>query len=258
LLLREGREVGALQMPRETGFEAEKQIIQSLPSVGSQGGCHGVGHRREPVERHQQAHPPACVGLAWPGSSRCGWVPWRLEPGPCGGTRWETWPCNASAESCHRTCFDAAFPISPCSLFALLLVVIFSHALASSWHFRPHGEAKGSWLQPKPRGKQQRLWLLLGSLLAKAVLEGIFLVTFHMLYSHFPALVQCPPSACPPAVTCAILNAREKDIFNHFMAGSSWACLLFSLLGMQHAAVQIFQEASGKAPRKSTARKPCV
>ncbi|CAM4682289.1 unnamed protein product [Lepidochelys olivacea] len=38
LLLQEGREVGALQMPRETGFEAEKQITQSLPSVGSQGG----------------------------------------------------------------------------------------------------------------------------------------------------------------------------------------------------------------------------
>lgn len=161
-----------------------------------------------------------------PGSSRCGWVPWRLEPGPCGGT---TWPCNASAESCRRPCFDAAFPVSPCS-----------------------------WLQPKPRGKQQRLWLLLGSLLAKAVLEGVFLVTFQMLYSHFPALVQCPPSACPPAVTCAFLNAREKDVFNHFMAGSAWACLLLRLLGMQHAAVQIFQEASGKAPRKSTARKPCV
>ncbi|KAM9112313.1 gap junction beta-2 protein-like [Pangshura tecta] len=166
--------------------------------------------------------------------------------------------CNASAESCRRTCFDAAFPVSPFSLFALQLAVIFSHALASSWHFRPRGEGMGSWLQPTLQGKQQQLWLHLGSLLAKAVLEGVFLVMFHMLYSHFPVLVQCPPSPCPPAVTCAILNAREKDAFNHFMAGSSWACLLLSLLGMQHAAVQIFQEASGKAPRKGTARKPCV
>ncbi|KAG6934947.1 gap junction beta-4 protein-like [Chelydra serpentina] len=160
--------------------------------------------------------------------------------------------CNASGESCRHTCFAAAFPVSPFSLFALQLAVIFSHALASSWHGRPHGE--GSWLQPT----QQRLWLHLGSLLAKAVLEGVFLVTFHMLYSHFPVLVQCPPAPCPPAVTCAILNAREKDAFNHFMAGSSWAGLLLSLLGTQHAAVQIFQEASGKAPRKGTARKPCV
>ncbi|XP_039371969.1 gap junction beta-3 protein-like [Mauremys reevesii] len=167
--------------------------------------------------------------------------------------------CNASAESCRRACFDAAFPVSPFSLFALQLAVIFSHALASSWHFRPRSEGMGSWLQPTLRGKQQRLWLHLGSLLAKAVLEGVFLVTFHTLYSHFPVLVQCPPSPpCPPAVTCAILNAGEKDAFNHFMAGSSWACLLLSLLGTWHAAVQIFQEASGKAPRKGTARKLSV
>ncbi|XP_032646817.1 gap junction beta-2 protein-like [Chelonoidis abingdonii] len=166
--------------------------------------------------------------------------------------------CNASTESCRRTCFAAAFPISPFSLFALQLAVIFSHALASSWHLHPRGQGMGSWLQPTLRGKQQRLWLHLGSLLAKAVLEGIFLVTFHTLYSHFPVLVQCRPSPCPPAVTCAILNAGEKDAFNHFMAGSSWACLLLSLLGTQHAAVQIFQEASGKALQKGTARKLCV
>ncbi|XP_067410907.1 gap junction beta-7 protein-like [Emydura macquarii macquarii] len=166
--------------------------------------------------------------------------------------------CNASGESCRRTCFDAAFPLSPASLFALQLVVIFTHGLACSRHVCQHGGGQGGRPQPKLRGKQQQLWLHLGSLLAKAVLEGIFLVTFHALYSPFPVLVQCPPSPCPPAVTCTILNAREKGAFNHFMAASSWACVLLSLLGMHHAAAQIFQPPPGKAGPKGTARKPHV
>ncbi|XP_074834364.1 gap junction beta-4 protein-like [Carettochelys insculpta] len=160
--------------------------------------------------------------------------------------------CNASAESCRRACFDAAFPVSPFSLFALQLAAISSHALACSWHFQ------AGWLQPKLQGERLQLWLHLGSLLAKAVLEGLFLGTFHALYSHFPRLVQCPSSPCPPAVTCAIRHAGEKDAFNHIMASSSWAGFLLSLLGMQHAAAQICQEASGKARCKGTAQTSCV
>nr|XP_006125041.1 gap junction beta-5 protein-like [Pelodiscus sinensis] len=163
--------------------------------------------------------------------------------------------CNPSVESCRHACFDAAFPVSPFSLFALQLAAISSHALASFWHA---GLGKGSWRPPMRRGRQPLLWLPVGSLLCKAVLEGVFLVTFHALYGHFPALVRCPPSPCPPAVTCAIRKAWEKDAFNHFMASSSWACLVLSLLGAQHAAARILREAPARTWPKGAGRRPCV
>ncbi|XP_060086535.1 gap junction beta-6 protein-like [Heteronotia binoei] len=154
---------------------------------------------------------------------------WQDEVGDVG--------CDATA-SCRLACFDSAFPVSPFSLFLLQAAVVSTHGLACSflWH-PPDCQGKG-WL--RDRTQQLRLHLL--SVLARILLEAIFLGTFHALYTRYPPVLHCPPSTlCPNSVVCTIRNAQWKDTFNLFVAGISWACVAVCLVVLYFAVTKIVQ-----------------
>ncbi|XP_015273735.1 PREDICTED: gap junction beta-6 protein-like [Gekko japonicus] len=145
--------------------------------------------------------------------------------------------CNSSA-SCRLACFDAAFPVSPFTLFLLQAAFVSAHGLACSLLWRPPDCQGKGWL----RDKTQQLRLHSLSLLARILLEGIFLMTFHALYARYPQTLHCPASTlCPDTVVCTIQNAQWKDAFDLFVAGTSWASVAVCLTVLYLAVTEIVQ-----------------
>ncbi|XP_034973108.1 gap junction beta-1 protein-like [Zootoca vivipara] len=166
--------------------------------------------------------------------------------------------CDTGARGCLLACFDAAFPVSPFNLFLLQMASLLTHGTACSCVFCPPScQGKSSWRPGPGHGKrwlQQLNWL---SLLAKAALEGIFLVAFHGLYARYPSQLHCPPStSCPDGVLCTIQQANWKDAFNLFVAGASWASVALCLPGLYTAASETFHCALG--PGKSQLERPLL
>ncbi|XP_048353742.1 gap junction beta-3 protein-like [Sphaerodactylus townsendi] len=154
--------------------------------------------------------------------------------------------CNSTA-SCRLVCFDASFPVSPFTLFLLQAAFVSAHGLACSFLWRPPDSQGKGWLCRKTQ--QLRLHVL--AVLARMLLEGIFLVTFHALYGHYPQLLRCPASKlCPNIVVCAIQNARWKDAFDFFMAGTSWTAVAICLTVLYPAIAEIFQLTLGPTKRQ--------
>ncbi|CAI5799063.1 gap junction beta-5 protein-like [Podarcis lilfordi] len=166
--------------------------------------------------------------------------------------------CDTASRGCLSACFDAAFPVSPFNLFLLQMASLLTHGTACSCVFRPPSfQGRSGWRRGPSHGKRRLQQLHWHSLLAKAALEGIFLVVFHGLYAHYPSQLHCPPSvSCPDGVLCTIEQANWKDAFNLFVAGASWASLALCLPGLYSAASETFHCASGRG--KSQLERPLL
>ncbi|XP_029469404.1 gap junction beta-2 protein-like [Rhinatrema bivittatum] len=162
----------------------------------------------------------------------------------------EDFVCNSSHRSCTGACFNNYSPISPFNLFILQAVVLFTHALAVANYFRHNSQAKDNWLQRKFRSRlgQDRQHFV--SVLAKAMIEGIFLTTFYKLYDGLqrPSIVQCATMPCESLVTCTVQKAGEKDVFNLCMNAMSLACLLLCLKELCHTGLKIRSKTSALEP----------
>ncbi|XP_042334811.1 gap junction beta-2 protein-like [Sceloporus undulatus] len=159
--------------------------------------------------------------------------------------------CNSSAQNCLLACFDVTFPISPFNLFLLHMASLVAHSLACAFLFHsPKYQGKGRWWKGQLRGQSQKLWLDGISLLAKVLLEAIFLMVFHSLYSQYPSWLFCPPSAsCPQITICIVQNASWKDAFTLFFVGASWVSVALCLIMLYQTVIKILQRTSG--PGKS-------
>ncbi|XP_053153431.1 gap junction beta-2 protein-like [Hemicordylus capensis] len=149
--------------------------------------------------------------------------------------------CNATLPSCLLACFDAAFPVSPFNLFLLQMASVLTHGLACALLFRPpDSQGKGAWCRGRLGGKPWELRLHWVTALARVLLEGTFLMVFHGLYSQFPQVLHCGPSAsCPEAALCAIEKAKWKDAFNTFATGTSWVSITLCLIALHAAATDV-------------------
>ncbi|KAJ7308304.1 hypothetical protein JRQ81_008836 [Phrynocephalus forsythii] len=152
---------------------------------------------------------------------------------------------------CLLACFDQAFPLSPFHLFLLQMASVGTHAVACVLLFRPPDcQGKGRWGWGLLRSKNRRLPLHWLSLVAKILVEGLFLMSFHGLYGRYPARVSCPPSSlCPRTMFCTVQNAGWKDAFNLFMAAASWLSVALCLVALYLATAKILQQPSD--PTKS-------
>ncbi|XP_030075635.1 gap junction beta-6 protein [Microcaecilia unicolor] len=154
--------------------------------------------------------------------------------------------CNSSLQSCSSACFNTYSPISPFNLFTLQVVVLFTHALTVASYFQHNSQAKATWLQSRLRsrlGLDKQHFL---SILAKAMIEGIFIITFYKIYDGFqrPATVQCTTIPCENLVTCTVQKAREKNGFNLCMNTMSVACLFVCLNELYLTGLKICSKSS--------------
>ncbi|KAK9409073.1 gap junction beta-6 protein-like [Crotalus adamanteus] len=140
--------------------------------------------------------------------------------------------CNSTRPSCLLACWDEAFPISPLNLFLLQTASLLTHGLACVFLFPSRdvqGKGLGGQSQPWSHGLKLRLHLV--NLLAKTLLEGLFVMTFHSLYSHYPETFDFPPSvSCPEATWCTIQGASRKEAFGLLIAGTSWASISVAVI----------------------------
>lgn len=151
--------------------------------------------------------------------------------------------CNATA-SCRLACFDSTFPVSPFTLFLLQAAFVSALGLACSCLQRPPDcQAKG-----RLHKETQQLQIHVLSVLARILLEGTFLTTFHVLCASYPQAVHCPASTlCPSTVVCTVQNAQWKDAFDLFMAATSWASVAVCLMLLSLAGTEIVQLTLGPA-----------
>ncbi|XP_026540939.1 gap junction beta-5 protein-like [Notechis scutatus] len=135
--------------------------------------------------------------------------------------------CNSTRRSCLLACWDETFPISPLNLFLLQTASLLTHGLACVFLFPSQdvqAKAFGGKSQTWASGLELRLHLV--NLLAKTLLEGLFVMTFHSLYSRYPETLYFPPSeSCPEATWCTIQAASWKEAFSLFIAATSWASI---------------------------------
>ncbi|XP_063003425.1 gap junction beta-3 protein-like [Elgaria multicarinata webbii] len=145
--------------------------------------------------------------------------------------------CDDTSRSCLLACFNEAFPISPFNLFLLHMATVLAHGLACAFLFRPPDcQGKGLWWHGRLRGKSQQWRLHLINLVAKILLESVFLMAFHSLYGRYPAVLHCPLSvSCPKAAFCTIRQAAWKHAFNLFVAGMSWLSVTLCLAALRLA-----------------------
>lgn len=157
--------------------------------------------------------------------------------------------CNSTGERCLLACFDAAFPISPFNLYSLQMASVLTHSLACFCLFRPpDSQGKGSWWQAHLRSKSQQLHLHLVNILARILLEGIFVVVFHSLYRSYPQTLYCMPSNfCPTALLCIVGKSNWKEAFNLFVFGTSWVSVMLCFIALYPALIKILQ-----CPSRST------
>lgn len=145
--------------------------------------------------------------------------------------------CN-STTICRLACFDSTFPVSPFTLFLLQMAFVSAHGLACFFLGGPPDCQGKGWL----RNETQQLQLHFLIVLARILLEGIFLVTFHVLYARYPQTLHCPPSPlCTNTVVCTIHYAQWKDTFNLFIVGISWASVGVCIVVLYHAITEILQ-----------------
>ncbi|XP_070787950.1 gap junction beta-3 protein-like [Pituophis catenifer annectens] len=153
--------------------------------------------------------------------------------------------CNSTQRSCLLACWDEAFPISPFNLFLLQAASLLTHGLACVFLF-PSLDVQGKGL-----GGQSQLWRSglelrshLVNLLAKILLEGLFVMTFHSLYSHYPETLYFPPSvSCPEATRCTIQEASWKEAFSLFIAATSWISITVTVIALCLAIREMLQTA---------------
>ncbi|XP_061457816.1 gap junction beta-5 protein-like [Rhineura floridana] len=164
--------------------------------------------------------------------------------------------CNSTSQGCILSCFDKAFPISPFNLFLLQAASLLTHGVACACIFHsPRCQGKSGWWRGPLHGKSHGLRLHWVSLLAKALLEGIFLMAFHGLYSRYPSGLRCPLSVtCPKAVLCAIQYANWKDTFNLFVAGMTWVSVALCLVALYPAIAETLRPPS--SPLKNQLARP--
>ncbi|XP_058019172.1 gap junction beta-7 protein-like [Ahaetulla prasina] len=151
--------------------------------------------------------------------------------------------CNSTQQSCLIACWDEAFPISPLNLFLLQAASLLTHSLACVFLY-PSLDVQGKCLggQSQPWGGGLELRLHLVNLLAKTLLEGLFVVTFHSLYSHYPETLYFPPSvSCPEATQCTIQAANWKAAFSLFIAATSWASIAVVVIALCLAIREMLQ-----------------
>lgn len=153
--------------------------------------------------------------------------------------------CNSTQRGCLLACWDEAFPISPYNLFLLQAASLLTHGLACVFLFpSPDVQGKGLGGQSQPWGSGLELRLHLVNLLAKTLLEGLFVMTFHSLYSHYPETLYFPPSvSCPEATRCTIQVASWKEAFSLFIAATSWASIAVAVIALCLAIREMLQTA---------------
>nr|XP_033812653.1 gap junction beta-2 protein-like [Geotrypetes seraphini]XP_033812654.1 gap junction beta-2 protein-like [Geotrypetes seraphini]XP_033812655.1 gap junction beta-2 protein-like [Geotrypetes seraphini] len=154
--------------------------------------------------------------------------------------------CNSSLQSCSSVCFNSYSPISPFNLFTLQVVVLFTHALTVASHFRHNSQAKSTWLQSRLRsrlGLDKQHFL---SILAKAMIEGIFVVTFYKIFDALqrPAAIQCDAIPCENLITCTVQKAGAKNGFNLCMNIMALACLFVCLNELYLTGLKIYSKTS--------------
>ncbi|XP_070601431.1 gap junction beta-3 protein-like [Erythrolamprus reginae] len=147
--------------------------------------------------------------------------------------------CNSTQRSCLLACWDETFPISPYNLFLLQVASLLTHGLACVLLFpSPDVQRKGL------RGSGPEFRLHLVNLLAKILLEGLFVLTFHSLYNQYPETLYFPPSAsCPEATRCTIQGANWKEAFGLFIAAASWASITVAAVALCLAIREMLQTA---------------
>ncbi|XP_020636864.3 gap junction beta-3 protein [Pogona vitticeps] len=166
--------------------------------------------------------------------------------------------CEPPTQGCLLACFDRTFPLSPFNLFLLQMASVGTHAVACALLFRPpdcQGKDRSGWGLFRSKSHQLSLhWL---SLLAKILLEGVFLATFHSLYGRYPASLSCPPSSsCAETTLCTIQKADRKDAFNLVLAGASWLSVALCFVALYPASTDVLCRASN--PTKRRLERPLV
>ncbi|KAM6466252.1 gap junction beta-5 protein-like [Liasis olivaceus] len=163
--------------------------------------------------------------------------------------------CNSTHQSCLLSCLDEAFPVSPFNLFLLQTASLLAHGLACVFLFpSPDAQEKGRCGQSQLRGRGLELRFHLVNLLAKILLEGIFVMTFHSLYSRYPEILYFPPSmSCPEATWCIIRVTGWKGAFNLWMAATSWASSTVAVIAVGLAIREMLQTALRSCKRSPTA-----
>uniref|UniRef100_A0A8C5LWG1 Connexin N-terminal domain-containing protein n=1 Tax=Leptobrachium leishanense TaxID=445787 RepID=A0A8C5LWG1_9ANUR len=140
--------------------------------------------------------------------------------------------CNSSQMLCTPSCFDEFSPISSFNLFALQLVVLFTHALSVTYWSRSTNQASETWLQAYFRERKFQVIMHMLCLLSRMVIESVFIYTYYEVTGGvwLPEVTQCRTRFCEKNVICTDMNSFGKNIFSLSLCVVSFTSIIICSL----------------------------